>query len=711
MKKILSILLLISYFGIAQQPGTLLKPSAINGYTTNGKVLVTASQGTITGVPTWTPISSITSTVVPTLQQVVTQSNIINDGTFLQSSPDGFYKIDLDEDAAGMTIGNPSSGNTIVFDITSTKIAAGTNIDLAAGSVTKNSVEIATTTGVETLTNKTLTNPIITATTNPTYSEGTIFYNSTDKCLSVYDDIPNTSIEVGQEMVVRARNNTGSTINNGQVVYISGALGQNPTIALAKADAEATSLTIGVATHSIANNTIGKITTGGIVKDLNLSAFSDGDALFLSQTTAGSLTNVAPSSPNFVVPVGIVAHSHVTQGKLHVRTDMPIASNTVISNSNRVAPTSNAVKVNLDYLKGAVINTNQFRLTLTSGVPVTTGDVVNAQTIYCSPYSGNVIGLYSGSAWGLYTSSEFSLSISSLSTGMYDVFCYSNSGTPTLETQIWTSVTTRSVSLAYQDGILVKSGTATRRFIGTFYNQGNKTSTVTITNASPCVITYTGHGLTANAPITFTTTGGLPTGIIAGQTYYLASIGAAGTNTFNISATPGGALINTSSAGSGTHTASVASYLEDSKNNRYLWNYNNQVNKKLFAFDNEASHVYTTATYRQYSNNQLNQLNFIQGLDNLITATFKTRVLNSSANVAVIVGIGLDYSNASGANASTLNIPTTASNPTTLSTTFDDYTGIGKHYLAAIELSQASGATTWNSASGVYMSIYGYILC
>lgn len=53
MKKILSILILLSGFVYSQQPGTLLKPSAINGYTTNGKVLITANDGTYNGVPTW----------------------------------------------------------------------------------------------------------------------------------------------------------------------------------------------------------------------------------------------------------------------------------------------------------------------------------------------------------------------------------------------------------------------------------------------------------------------------------------------------------------------------------------------------------------------------------------------------------------------------------------------------------------------------------
>lgn len=76
-------------------------------------------------------------------------------------------------------------------------------------------------------------------------------------------------------------------------------------------------------------------------------------------------------------------------------------------------------------------------------------------------------------------------------------------------------------------------------------------SGVTITNASPGVITWPLHGLVVRQPCQFLTSGVLPTGIVANTVYYVQSIPNA--NTFTISATPGGAAINTSSAGSGVH--------------------------------------------------------------------------------------------------------------------------------------------------------------
>lgn len=87
---------------------------------------------------------------------------------------------------------------------------------------------------------------------------------------------------------------------------------------------------------------------------------------------------------------------------------------------------------------------------------------------------------------------------------------------------------------------------------------GGKSATVTVTIATPAVMTWTGHGLAAGAAFTPTTTGALPTGMTAGTTYYVISTGLTA-NTFQFSATPGGAAVNTTGSQSGTHTGATAS--------------------------------------------------------------------------------------------------------------------------------------------------------
>lgn len=98
-------------------------------------------------------------------------------------------------------------------------------------------------------------------------------------------------------------------------------------------------------------------------------------------------------------------------------------------------------------------------------------------------------------------------------------------------------------------------------YFATASGADNASSTVTITIATPAVVTWTGHGFTVGAATTaikFTTTGALPTGITSGTTYYVKAIDA---NTFNIATTADNALagtfVATSGTQSGTHTGDI----------------------------------------------------------------------------------------------------------------------------------------------------------
>lgn len=115
----------------------------------------------------------------------------------------------------------------------------------------------------------------------------------------------------------------------------------------------------------------------------------------------------------------------------------------------------------------------EFRLTLTTGVPVTTADVTAATTLYLTPYNGNRIALYDGaSAWNERASAQMSIAVPATTGTNYDVFVYDNGGTPTLELTAWTNDTTRATALTYQDGVLVKTGATTRRYVGSFRTSG-----------------------------------------------------------------------------------------------------------------------------------------------------------------------------------------------------------------------------------------------
>lgn len=117
------------------------------------------------------------------------------------------------------------------------------------------------------------------------------------------------------------------------------------------------------------------------------------------------------------------------------------------------------------------------RLTITSNTPVLTSNA-SGTTIYFTPFNGNLVYTYdtSGTRWVRHTLSEVSLALGTLTNDIpYDIFLYSNAGTLTLEKLAWTNRTTRATALAFQDGVLVKSGDASRRYLGTVASPGSNT--------------------------------------------------------------------------------------------------------------------------------------------------------------------------------------------------------------------------------------------
>jgi hypothetical protein len=75
----------------------------------------------------------------------------------------------------------------------------------------------------------------------------------------------------------------------------------------------------------------------------------------------------------------------------------------------------------------------------------------------------------------------------------------------------------------------------------------------TISNGSPAVVSLAAHGFVANTAVRFQSTGVLPAGLVIGPTYYVVGGATLLAGSFNVSGSPGGPAINTTSAGSGTH--------------------------------------------------------------------------------------------------------------------------------------------------------------
>ena len=154
---------------------------------------------------------------------------------------------------------------------------------------------------------------------NITPIEGELHYNPIDKTLNVSTDT-DTTIQVGQEVVVRIINKTGGELTNGEVVFINSAdvTADRPTAIEADASTwEESQLTIGVMTSTVDDDAEGFVTITGLVRDVNTNGMTAGDRLYLSETT-GAYTNVRPSSPAFIIDVGVVIKVGVSDGIIFV---------------------------------------------------------------------------------------------------------------------------------------------------------------------------------------------------------------------------------------------------------------------------------------------------------------------------------------------------------------------------------------------------------
>lgn len=178
--------------------------------------------------------------------------------------------------------------------------------------------------------------------------------NTTEQVVTVQ---ANTGLIITQDvinLVTLVRNQTGSTIAAGKVVYINGATGNKPTVALASATMENTSSkTFGITSTSIANNSTGFVVTIGELININTQSLTEGQLLWLGNT-AGSIVTTPPAEPNHAVFLGYCVRSHPTQGVIEVR----IANGYELDELHGVQITNVQEGDVLQYTNGLWINTN-----------------------------------------------------------------------------------------------------------------------------------------------------------------------------------------------------------------------------------------------------------------------------------------------------------------------------------------------------------------
>ncbi|MEY4278883.1 MAG: Nitrincola phage, partial [Bacteroidota bacterium] len=245
-----------------------------------------------------------------------------------------------------------------------------------------------------------------TPTSTPT-TIGTIFWDAANRTAALIDGDGDTTLQIGQEQRILVHNNTGSTLTDGQVVYVTGSTGNLPSVSLADATSETTSAaTIGVVTESIANGADGFITISGIVNGLNTLAFDEGDLLWLS-TTAGAFTTTKPASPAHLVLIGYVIKKAGGNGSILVK----IQNTQELSESSDVLFTSLANNDILTYESSSSLWKNKSISTILGYTPANdsnvvhkTGDeTISGRKTFNSTTDIGIRSNISGNGYGIYS--------------------------------------------------------------------------------------------------------------------------------------------------------------------------------------------------------------------------------------------------------------------------------------------------------------------
>jgi hypothetical protein len=212
-----------------------------------------------------------------------------------------------------------------------------------------------------TLSDGTLTSPITdgdTITINGTSNETTVAVGTDSLTIGLADEI---AVDVEGAIHVHGKNDSGGTILKGTPVYISGQSGGGNefTVDVADADDPTKMPAVGIVHEDANNNSEIKIVSHGKLLNVDTSAFSVGDNLYVS--TTGTLTTTIPTGEaSGIQKIAKVIRSHASDGQIYVmgasRTNATPNlddGNIFIGNASNQATTASFNTTVESYLSGA----------------------------------------------------------------------------------------------------------------------------------------------------------------------------------------------------------------------------------------------------------------------------------------------------------------------------------------------------------------------
>jgi Major tropism determinant N-terminal domain len=119
---------------------------------------------------------------------------------------------------------------------------------------------------------------------------------------------------------ILVKNDSGVSLAKGTPVMAVGATGDRIRVAKAVADGSVEPrYMLGVMFETVANGSEGYLTLTGEITNLDTSAYTIGDILYIDPNTPGIFTTTAPSSPDLSMAVAIVTRVNASSGRIFVR--------------------------------------------------------------------------------------------------------------------------------------------------------------------------------------------------------------------------------------------------------------------------------------------------------------------------------------------------------------------------------------------------------
>jgi len=146
---------------------------------------------------------------------------------------------------------------------------------------------------------------------------------------------------------------------------------------------------------------------------------------------------------------------------------------------------------------------------------------------------------------------------------------------------------------------------------------------------------------------------------------------------------------------------------EDSLLRRFVWNRNNQIERKLKVTEPASTWNYMTPTYRNFNNNSANKVEVIVGLSERLTILVAIGSSNQSSVVLRVIAIGYDQPTSGGTGIDDLRYGNNLAGTTGHVVCLNHLTDIGYHWYSPLEWSNTGGTTIWsgNNISGLIGTI------